>query len=84
VPLNDGLVANLFESMGPFVRTGMMEERIACEPTAHRRGARKAWRSAPGKFRIHAPLAQRFIATVENDGYPPGVERTPLSDAQNG
>ncbi|HET9097406.1 MAG TPA: hypothetical protein VFN37_12145 [Candidatus Baltobacteraceae bacterium] len=87
------LVANLFESMGLFVRTGMMEERIACELWSgiilsvwfSLRPLTAAARAKSGagvwvNFEYMALLAQRFLATLDNDGYPAGAERMPLVD----
>lgn len=85
------LVANLFESMGLFVRTRMMEERIACELwsgivlatwEALRPIIAVARETAgPGvweNFEYMAVLSKRFIDRFPDGVYPSGVERMPL------
>lgn len=85
------LVANLFESMGLFVRTGMMDERIACELWSGivlstwnaLRPLTKVIRTTIGEgvwinFEYMAVLAKRYIAQNPNGYYPAGVERLPL------
>lgn len=85
------LVANLFESMGLFVKTGMMDERIACElwsgivldawnnlrplTTALRK------RHGPGiwiNFEYMAVLSDDFTTHFPEGGYPQHVRRMPL------
>jgi hypothetical protein len=88
------LVANFFETMGLFARTGLIDERIACElwsatvsvtwnalsPVVS--AARK--RVDPGiweNFEYMAVLAKHYNARFPNGEYPRGVERMPLEDA---
>lgn len=85
------LVANLFESMGLFVKTGMMDERIACELWSGI--VLTAWnnlrpltaelrrRYGPGiwiNFEYMAVLAEDFTTHFPEGGYPAGVRRMPL------
>lgn len=87
------LVANLFESMGLFVRTGMMDKYIACELwsaivlTAWNNlrpltaGLRK--RHDPGiwtNFEYMAVLSEEFVQRFPDGAYPVGVRRMPLDD----
>lgn len=87
------LVANLFESMGLFVRTGMMDEFIACELWSGI--VLSSWnalrpliavvrsRVDPGiwvNFEYMAVLAKRYTERFPAGGYPPGVERMPLDE----
>lgn len=85
------LVANLFESMGLFVRTGMMDERIACELWSGI--VLDAWnnlrpltaalrkRHGPGiwtNFEYMTVLSEEFIQQFPDGGYPRGARRMPL------
>jgi hypothetical protein len=85
------LVANLFESMGLFVRTGMMEQRIACELwsgivlstwnallplTAVIR--RQINEGVWTNFEYMAVLAKRYVSEFPHGYYPQGIERLPL------
>lgn len=87
------LVANLFESMGLFVRTGMMDKRIACELWSGiilntwsnlrplTAGLRK--RHSPGiwtNFEYMAVLSEEFAQRFPDGAYPAGVRRMPLDD----
>lgn len=84
------LVANLFESMGLFVKVRMMEERIACELWSgivldawnNLRPLTKAVRvHRPGvwiNFEYMAALAERYIEQYPNGEYPHSVKRMPL------
>jgi hypothetical protein len=85
------LVANLFESMGLFVRTGMMEQRIACELWSGI--VLSTWNAlrpltavirtqiSEGvwtNFEYMAVLAKHYIDEYPHGYYPAGVERLPL------
>jgi hypothetical protein len=87
------LVANLFESMGLFVRTGMMEKRIACELWSGI--VLSTWNSlrpliaavrkrySPGvwvNFEYMAVLSADFVERQTDGGYPSGVRRMPLEE----
>jgi len=89
------LVANLFESMGLFVRTGMMDEHIACELwsgivlstwnslrllTAE---LRKRYGGGVWKnFEYMAALSEDFLARYpDGSAYPSGMHRMPLENA---
>lgn len=85
------LVANLFESMGLFVKVGMMDERIACElwsgivVTAWENlrplTAELRKRFGPGiwvNFEYMAVLSEDFTAHFPDGGYPAGARRMPL------
>jgi Domain of unknown function (DUF4760) len=85
------LVANLFESMGLFVKTGMMDEKIACElwsgivltswNNLRPLTAELRRRFGPGiwiNFEYMAVLADDFIRHFPDGGYPAGVRRMPL------
>ena len=84
-------VANLFESMGLFVKSGMMEEHIACELWSAivlstweaLRPITAAVRSqfTPGiwvNFEYMAAISKRYISQTPQGEYPAGVERMPL------
>jgi hypothetical protein len=85
------LVANLFESMGLFVRTGMMDRRIACELWSGI--VLSTWNAlrpltavirtqiSEGvwiNFEYMAVMAKRYLNEFPNGYYPAGVERLPL------
>ena len=86
------LVANAFESMGMFVRTGMLDRNIATELWAKivydtwmtlrplTAAVRKRYASGIWvNFEYMAMLSEdRLQAHVENDGYPRGARRMPL------
>jgi hypothetical protein len=87
------MVANLFESMGLFVRTGMMDERIACELwsgvvlttwetlrpiTAALRN--RFDRGTWVNFEYMAVLSKRYNERFPEGEYPRGFERMPLED----
>jgi hypothetical protein len=87
------LVANLFESMGLFVRTGMMDRTIACELWSSivlstwnnlrplTAAIRK--RNGPGiwvNFEYMAVLSADYIKRFPDGGYPHGVRRMPLDE----
>lgn len=87
------LVANLFESMGLFVRTGMMDKTIACQLWSGI--VLSAWnnlrpltaelrkRHAPGiwvHFEYMAMLSEDYIRRFPDGGYPAGVRRMPLEE----
>lgn len=85
------LVANLFESMGLFVKTGMMDERIACElwsgivltswKNLRPLTAELRRRHGPGvwiNFEYMAVLSDDFYRKFPDGGYPAGVRRMPL------
>lgn len=87
------LVANLFESMGLFVRTGMMDERIACElwsgivlttwNALRPLIATVRKRISPGvwvNFEYMAVLSKRYNERFPEGGYPRGFERMPLDE----
>jgi hypothetical protein len=87
------LVANLFESMGLFVRTGMMDERIACELWSGivvstwnaLRPLTKVIRKNISEgvwinFEYMTVLAKRYIAESPHGYYPAGVERLSLDE----
>lgn len=88
------LVANLFESMGLFVRTGMMDERIACELWSGiildtwntLRPITATARAQRGQglwvnFEYMAVLATDFFERYGADGaYPPNMRRMPLDE----
>lgn len=90
------LVANLFESMGLFVKTGMMDERIACElwsgivlttwSNLRPLTAELRKRFGPGiwiNFEYMAVLSDDFIRHFP-DAYPHGVRRMPLGEPADG
>ena len=85
------LVANLFESMGLFVKTGMMDTGIACELWSGI--VLETWESlrpltslirfqtAPGiwiNFEYMAALSEQYIDRFPNGEYPASVQRMPL------
>lgn len=85
------LVANLFESMGLFVRSGMMDQQIACElwsgivltswKNLRPLTAELRRRHGPGvwiNFEYMAVLAEDFIRRFPDGAYPAGVRRMPL------
>jgi hypothetical protein len=85
------LVANLFESLGLFVRTGMMEERIACElwsgiivatwDALRPLTALLRERVDPAiwlNFEYITVLCNRYNKRFPTGEYPAGVERMPL------
>jgi hypothetical protein len=87
------LVANLFESMGLFVKTGMMDEHIACElwsgivltswTNLRPLTAELRRRYGPGiwiNFEYMAVLAEDFIRHYPDGGYPSRVRRMPLDE----
>lgn len=86
------LVANLFESMGLFVKVRMMEERIACELWSgivldawnKLRPITKAVRTLrPGvwiNFEYMAALGERYIEEHPDGEYPHDVKRMPLEE----
>ncbi|HET7815442.1 MAG TPA: hypothetical protein VFL13_13835 [Candidatus Baltobacteraceae bacterium] len=84
-------VANLFESMGLFVRIGMMDRKIACELWSgivldvwnRLRPLTAAARRNGGdgiwiNFEYMAALASQYIDSTEGEKYPEGVPRMPL------
>lgn len=88
------LVANLFESMGLFVRTGMMDQRIACELwtglvssswealaplTALVR--KRVNRGIWVNFEYMAVLSKRYNDRFPEGEYPLRVERMPLDES---
>lgn len=87
------LVANLFESMGLFARTGMMDQRIACElwsgivldtwNNLRPLTAQLRKRHGPGlwvNFEYMAVLSTEYVRRCPDGGYPPGVPRMPLDE----
>jgi hypothetical protein len=87
------LLANFFETMGLYVRTGLIEERLACELWSAlvlmtwnalrpiTAAARK--QLGPGiwvNFEYMAFLAKRHDERFPNGEYPRGVERMPLEE----
>jgi hypothetical protein len=87
-------VANLFESMGLFVRTGMMDERIACELwsgivfstwdalsplTATIR--KRVDRGIWVNFEYMAVLSKRYNERFPDGEFPRGMERMPLDES---
>ena len=85
------MVANLFESMGLFVKSGMMEEKIACELWSGI--VVDCWESLspftafvraqadPGiwvNFEYMAAISNRYNHRFPQGEYPAGVERMPL------
>lgn len=91
------MVANLFESTGLFVRTGMMDERIACELwstvvlttwealrplTAAVRN--RFDRGTWVNFEYMAVLSKRYNERFPAGEYPRGFERVPLDEGENG
>lgn len=87
------LVANLFESMRLFVRTGMMDQRIACQLWSGivlnvwnvLRPLTAVIRANISEgvwinFEYMAVLSKRYIAQFPNGEYPAGVERLPLDE----
>lgn len=91
------LVANLFESMGLFVKAGMMDEKIACElwsgivlaswQNLRPLTAALRARHGPGiwiNFEYMAVLSEDFIRRFPGGGYPAGVRRMPLEESENG
>lgn len=91
------LVANLFESMGLFVKTGMMDERIACElwsgivlntwENLRPLTAELRKRFGPGiwiNFEYMAVLSADFIEHFPDGGYPRRVRRMPMEEPARG
>jgi hypothetical protein len=91
------LVANLFESMGLFVKAGMMDEQIACELWAgivlncwnnlRPLTAELRRRHSAGvwiNFEYMAVLSEDFVKHFPDGGYPAGVRRMPLEQAADG
>ena len=91
------LVANLFESMGLFVKTGMMDDRIACElwsgivlttwENLRPLTAELRKRHGPGiwiNFEYMAVLSADFIEHFPDGGYPAGVRRMPMEEPAHG
>lgn len=87
------LVANLFESMGLFVRTGMMDQGIACELWAgivlstwqSLRPITRELRKQHGSgiwvnFEYMAVISSDSMALNPAGEYPRGVRRMPLDD----
>jgi hypothetical protein len=87
------LVANLFESMGIFVQTGMMEKRIACELWSGI--VLQTWRVlrpvtstirsqvSPGiwiNFEYMAAVSAQFVKEYPAGRYPAGTPRMPLDE----
>ena len=85
------LVANLFESMGLFVRTGMMDQDIACQLWSgivlntwnNLRPLTAELRKRHGTgiwvhFEYMAVLATAYVRRFPDGGYPRGVPRMPL------
>lgn len=85
------IVGNLFESMGLFVRIGMMERRIACELWAgivldtwnRLRPLTAAVRRRAGvgvwiNFEYMAALSQDYMSQGKGSAYPGDVPRMPL------
>lgn len=88
------LVANLFETMGLFVKTGMIEERLACELWSgivleiwlRLRPVTKMIRERidPGiwiNFEYMAYLSQRYNDRFPDGEYPAGASRMPLTES---
>jgi hypothetical protein len=88
------LVGNLIESMGLFVRTGIMDERIACELWSSI--VLRTWTAlaplttliraevAPGiweHFEYMAALSRDFVAAHPEPAFPPGLARIPVDDS---
>lgn len=86
--------SNVFESMGLFVRTGMVDAEIACELWSHI--VTQTWRSvAPVaalarvyshpaiwiNFEYMAALSKRYMDQHPAGIYPPGVERMPVDNS---
>jgi hypothetical protein len=84
-------VANLFESMGLFVRIGMMDRGIACELWSgivldvwnRLRPLTAVIRRDMGEgvwinFEYMAALSSQYMASNQGETYPPGVPRMPL------
>lgn len=91
------LVANLFESMGLFVKTGMMDDGIACElwsgivitvwDNLRPLTAELRKRFGPGiwiNFEYMAVLSEDFIRRSPDGKYPSHVRRMPLEQAADG
>lgn len=91
------LVANLFESMGLFVKTGMMDAGIACElwsgivltvwNNLRPLTAELRRRFGPGiwiNFEYMAVLSEDFIRRSPAGDYPQGVRRMPLEEPADG
>lgn len=87
------LVANLFETMGLFVKTGMIEERLACELWSgivleiwlRLRPVTKLIRERidPGiwiNFEYMAYLSERYNERFPDGEYPAGARRMPLTE----
>ena len=87
------LVANLFESMGLFVRNGMMDERIACDlwngivltSWEALRPLIPPVRRRMGEavwvnFEYMAVLSKHYNERFPDGGYPPKMERMPLDE----
>lgn len=89
------MVANLFESMGLFVKTGMMEERIACELWSgiildcwnHMRPVTMMVRERDPSiwvnFEYMAALSQTYTERFPLGEYPAGVRRMPLREVRS-
>lgn len=87
------LVANLFESMGLFVRTGMMDRYIACElwsgivlsswdalTPLTSLVRKRVDRGIWTNFEYMAVLSKRYNQRFPEGQYPRGVERMPLEE----
>lgn len=88
------MVANLFESLGLFEKTGMMEERIACELWSgivlqcweHLRPITSELRIGVGSsiwvnFEYMAALSKRYLERFPDGEYPASVGRMPLTES---
>jgi hypothetical protein len=91
------LVANFFETMGLYVRMGLIDERIACELWSAT--ISRAWdalrpitavarkrvdRGIWVNFEYMAALAKRYNERFPNGEYPRGVERLMLEEPASG
>ena len=87
------LVANLFESMGLFVRTGMMDRRIACQLWAgivydtwqvmRPLTATVRSRLSPGiwvNFEYMAVISKQYLDRFPTGEYPRGAPRMSVND----
>ncbi len=87
------MVGNVFETMGLFVKTGMMDQRIACElwsgivlqtwDTLRPLTAAVRARGAAGiwvNFEYMAAISKRYYEQFPDGEYPAGVERLPLEE----
>jgi hypothetical protein len=87
------MVANLYESMGLFVRIGMMDRRIACDLWSgivldvwnSLRPMTKAVRARSGSgvwinFEYMAAISHAYMAGGGGVEYPAGTSRMPLDD----